>query len=279
MRKELLIAGAIYFVTMFTLSITLYRFLENLQISEFNFFIAGILVILVALGWGYVLSSVIFAPQKQIEDKLTALSENIIHELNIPLATIKANTNMLKKNISDEKALKRIKRIDDASQRLKKLYDELVYSINKEIYPIKKERFNIATLLEERLEVFREQKRNPFHIKLKDYEIEVDKIGFGQICDNLISNAMKYSHKQKPISLSLEEDTLKIQDQGIGMTERELLRVYERYFQVDKNKNGKGLGLSLVKSYCDEQNISIHISSQKGLGTSVSLGLEKVKRI
>jgi len=50
MRKELLIAGAIYFVTMFTLSITLYRFLENLQISEFNFFIAGILVILVALG-------------------------------------------------------------------------------------------------------------------------------------------------------------------------------------------------------------------------------------
>jgi len=190
MRKELLIAGAIYFVTMFTLLMTVYRFLENWHMSEFNFFIAGVLVILVALGWGYILTSVIFAPQKQMEDTLTALTANIIHELNIPLATIKANSDMLKRKITDEKALKRIKRIDDASQRLKKLYDELVYSINKEMHPIEKERFNIATLLEERLEVFREQKRNPLHLKLRDYDIEVDKIGFGQICDNIISNAI-----------------------------------------------------------------------------------------
>jgi len=49
------------------------------------------------------------------------------------------------------------------------------------------------------------------------------------------------------------------------MTTTELLRVHERYFQADKAKEGEGIGLALVKSYCDEQNISIHISSQKGL--------------
>jgi len=135
-RKELLIAGVIYFVTMFTLLTAVYRFLENWHLSQFNFFAAGILVILVALGWGYVLSALIFAPKKQMEDTLTSLTNDIIHELNIPLSTIKANSEMLKKTMEDEKSLKRIKRIEDASVRLKKLYDELVYSIHKEMHSI-----------------------------------------------------------------------------------------------------------------------------------------------
>ena len=59
-----------------------------------------------------------------MEDTLTSLTNDIIHELNIPLSTIKANTAMLKKTMEDEKSLKRIKRIEDASVRLKKLYDE-----------------------------------------------------------------------------------------------------------------------------------------------------------
>ncbi len=195
-RKEIIIATVIYFVTMFTLLTAVYRFLENWHFAEFKFFIAGALVFLVAVGWGYVLSALIFAPKKQMEDTLTSLTNDIIHELNIPLSTIKANTAMLKKNMEDEKSLKRIKRIEDASVRLKKLYDELVYSIHKEMHTIEKERFNVQDLVEERVSVFQEQKRNPFVLNMEFYEIEVDKIGFEQMFDNLISNAMKYSSKE-----------------------------------------------------------------------------------
>ena len=123
---------------MFTLLTAVHRFLQTWNSIEINFFVAGALVLLVAVGWGYVLSVLIFTPKKQMEDTLTSLSNDIMHELNIPLATIKANTAMLQKTLTDEKSLKRIRRIEDASVRLKKLYDELVYSIHKEMHTSKK---------------------------------------------------------------------------------------------------------------------------------------------
>lgn len=275
-RKEIIFATVIYFVTMFTLLTAVYRFLETWKSNDLNFFVAGALVLLAALGWGYVLSALIFAPKKQMEDTLTSLTNDIIHELNIPLSTIKANTAMLKKTMEDEKSLKRIKRIEDASVRLKKLYDELVYSIHKEMHIIEKERFNMQALLEERIDIFKEQKRNPFELILEPYEIEVDKIGFEQMFDNLISNAMKYSSRESPIRVALNNDILSVEDEGVGMETTELLRVHERYYQADDNKDGKGLGLALVKAYCDEEGLEIRIKSEKGVGTNVSLKLSKV---
>lgn len=275
-RKELVFAAVIYFVTMFTLLTVVYRFLETWHLSAFNFFIAGALVLLIAIGWGYVLTSLIFAPKKQMEDTLTSLINDIIHELNIPLSTIKANTAMLKKTMEDEKSLKRIQRIDDASLRLKKLYDELVYSIRKEMHTIEKERFDLKTLLEERIDIFKEQKRNPFELTLKPYQIEVDRIGFEQMFDNIVSNAMKYSPKESPIYVKFENGVLSIEDRGMGMSATELLRVHERYYQADDQKDGEGIGLSLVKAYCEDEGIEIHITSQKGEGTTVSLNISKV---
>lgn len=276
-HKEIIFGTVIYFVTMFTMLTAVYRFLGNWNITEFNFFIAGALVLLVAIGWGYVLSTLIFAPKKQMEDTLTSLTNDIIHELNIPLSTIKANTAMLKKTMDDEKSLKRIKRIEDASVRLKKLYDELVYSIHKEMHTIEKERFDLQSLLEERIEVFKEQKRNPFELSLEHYEIEVDKIGFEQMFDNIVSNAMKYSSKDAPIHVRLDHHILSVEDQGVGMGSTELLRVHERYYQADERKDGEGIGLALVKAYCDEEGIDIHFKSEKGVGTNVSLDLSKVR--
>jgi signal transduction histidine kinase len=278
-HKEIIFGTVIYFVTMFTMLTAVYRFLGNWNITEFNFFIAGALVLLVAIGWGYVLSTLIFAPKKQMEDTLTSLTNDIIHELNIPLSTIKANTAMLKKTMDDEKSLKRIKRIEDASVRLKKLYDELVYSIHKEMHTIEKERFDLQSLLEERIEVFKEQKRNPFELSLEHYEIEVDKIGFEQMFDNIVSNAMKYSSKDAPIHVRLDHHILSVEDQGVGMGSTELLRVHERYYQADERKDGEGIGLALVKAYCDEEGIDIHFKSEKGVGTNVSLDLSKVHAI
>ena len=275
---ERLLALIIYVITMTVLLMAVYHFLENWHLSDFNFFIGGALVLLVAVGWGYILTHMIFAPKKLLEDKLTTLSANIIHELNIPLSTIKANTSMLKKGVEDEKTLKRLGRIEDASVRLEKLYNELVYSIRKEMHTIEKERFSLSDLLKERVHVFEEQKRNPFILDIAAYEIEVDKIGFEQMIDNLLSNAMKYSSKETPISLVLDEDILRIIDKGIGMSSTDLLQVYERYYQADENKEGVGIGLSLVKSYCDEEGIDIQIVSQKDVGTEVRLNLLKVKK-
>lgn len=272
-NKELLVALGIYVVTITVLLMAIYRFLENWELKDFNFFVAGALVLLVALGWGYVLTSVIFAPKKKMEDTLTSLSHDIIHELNIPLSTITANVRLLQKTLEDEKSLKRLGRIEDASKRLARLYDELVYSIKKEIHEIPKEYFDVKKLIEERVSFFQEQGRNPFNIVLEEYKIKADKIGFEQMIDNLLTNAMKYSDKKSLIKISLNENILRIEDEGIGMSTSELLRMHERYFQGDDTQEGQGIGLALVKTYCEQENIEIQITSEKKVGTKICLTL------
>lgn len=273
---ELFIALIIYVISMSALLAVVYEFLEQWQLSTFNFFVAGGLLFLVALGWGYVLLGILFAPNKDIEDRLRTLTTEIMHELNIPLSTIQANANLLKRTLEDEKSLRRIVRIEDASLRLQRLYDELVYTIRKEIHLVIKEPFDVKNIIEERVAICKEQKRNHFSLSLSSYEIKADKIGFEQMIDNILVNAMKYSPKHAMITISLQEHTLCIKDEGIGMTETELLRVHERYFQGDKTKEGKGIGLTLVKIYCDSEDIDIIIHSQKNVGTEICLNLVKV---
>ena len=276
MRKELLFASAIFLVTIVTLLAAMHRFLESWELSEFKFFVAGALVFLVVLGWAYVLFTLIFAPKKQMEDKLTSLTNNIIHELNIPLATIQANASLLKKQHSDEKSLKRIERVEDATVRLKKLYDELVYGIRKEMHTVEKETFDLAVLVEKSVALFQEQKRNTLHLNVAPYVLNADKIGFEQMFENILSNAMKYSSKDKPISVTLVEGILAVEDEGIGMSPTELLQVYERYYQANEAQDGQGIGFALIKSYCDASEIDIHIDSEKGKGTKVSLNVSKL---
>jgi len=78
------------------------------------------------------------------------------------------------------------------------------------------------------------------------------------------------------IRVTLDDHILSVEDEGVGMGTAELLRVHERYYQADEKKDGEGIGLALVKAYCDEEGVEIHIKSEKGRGTTVSLKLSKV---
>ncbi len=271
--KEFFVALVVYVISMTVLLMALYRFMQNWQMNEFNFFLVGILVLIVAIGWGYVLTALIFVPTQKLEDTLTTVTNNVIHELNIPLSTIRANTTLLKKTLTDAKAHTRLQRIEDASLRLERLYEELRYALQKQMKTIEKETFDVAEVVKERVDFFQEQKRNRFELQLESHSITADKIGFEQILDNIISNAMKYSNKESLILFSLNAGKLCIKDEGVGMSPSELLRIHERYFQGDERHEGQGIGLSLVKAYCDEQGFSIGIQSEKNVGTKICLTL------
>ncbi len=276
-KKKILLAALSYLSSVAILLSFFYWFLKNEGFSESNFLIAGAMVLVLAAGWGYIIASHLLAPKAELDANLSILSSEILHELNIPLATIKANSAMLKKRvIADEKSLQRLKRIEASSVRLERLYKELVYSIKKELHPIAKERLLLEPLLRERVETFEAFGRNSFSLDIGEKIIEIDKIGFEKMIDNLLMNAMKYSSKESLIKVTLKENSLMIIDEGTGMDETQLLRVYERYYQSDNKQEGQGIGLALVKAYCDDEGIDIQIQSEKGLGTRVSLNLDKV---
>ena len=274
MKKFLLVITiGLYLIIMFGLLRIVYDYLEDYHFSSFNFFIAGALVILVSILWGYVLFLLFINPKKQMEDRLSFLIKNIVHELNIPLSTIKANSTMLQKNLNDTKALKRLNRIDRASDRLKRLYDELFYHINKEIEPISSETFDLKELLIEHIEIFEESTKQIFILEVPTQNIKADKIGFEQMIDNVITNAIKYSDISTPITIKLENNILSIQDKGIGIKSREIERIYERYYQVDTKREGKGIGISIIKEYCQKENILLTIDSTPKVGTTINLDL------
>jgi signal transduction histidine kinase len=273
MKKRTFLATLGYFSSVAILLSMIYWFLKNEGFTENNYLISSLLVLLLAAGWGYIISTHLLAPKVEQDANLSQLSAEILHELNIPLSTIKANTRLLEKSLNDDKSVKRLKRIEASSVRLERLYTELVYSIKKEIHPIEKESFSLKDLLKERIEIFEAFDRNRFNLQVEERVLHADKIGFEKMIDNLLMNAMKYSPKEEAITIRENENTVVIVDRGIGMDETELLKVYERYYQGDRQRDGEGIGLALVKAYCDESGIDIQIKSEKEKGTSVFLNL------
>ena len=278
-KKRTFFATLGYFSSVTILLSFIYWFLKNEGFSESNFLIASVMVLILSAGWGYIIATHLLAPKAELDENLSQLSSEILHELNIPLSTIKANTTLLKKRTEDEKTMKRLERIEASSLRLERLYKELVYSIKKEINPVEKEKFSLKNLLQERIEVFEAFDRNSFDLTIEDIQIEADKIGFEKTVDNLLMNAMKYSDKASSIEIIVQNNILTIADRGIGMDETQLLKVYERYYQVDSKLKGEGIGLALVKTYCDEEGIIIDIKSKKDQGTSVFLNLNKIVKL
>ncbi len=277
LKKDIIIASFLYFFTVFILLSAVYWFMLNNGFTQKNFLISSIAVLIVSLGWGYVLSSDILAPKQEMDKKLLHLTKEIIHELNIPLSTIKANTEMIKKSHKDnEKIIKRLNRIDSASIRLQKLYNELVYSINREIQVIQKEKIYLKNIIQERVEILEAFERNKFELDIKNIILEVDIIGFEQMIDNILNNAMKYTNKNSNIIIKSDNNNLIIIDRGIGIDESKLVQIFERYYQINKNIEGRGKRLNIVKRYCDEMGIEIKIKSQKNIGTTIILGLDRV---
>jgi two-component system OmpR family sensor kinase len=273
MKKTFLFATLLYLITIITLLGVVYRFLIQWQLSEINFFIVGIVAILIVVGWGFVLLTLL-EPKKALENRLTTLTKETLHELNIPLSTIQANTQLLERAIEDETSQKRLQRIEEATHRLTRLYQELLYSMRKEIQQIQKEPCDLKTLITQRLNYFQTLNRQNFHVTIPSpYTIFIDKIGFEKMIDNLLTNAMKYAPKESTISITLENHTLSIKDRGIGIAKTELVKIFERYYQSDQNQEGQGIGLSLVKAYCDSENIPIEIESTPNIGTEIKLHL------
>lgn len=273
MKKQIWIATTLYVLSTITLLAILYVLFNS---SMPDLLIVSLFIATV-VGLGYTLSSYILSQKFAVDENLLHLTKEILHELNIPISTIKANTSLLKRTLKEnEKGLKRLSRIDASAGRLERLYLELVYSIKKEIHSVEKEQFLLEALIVERVEALKLLNRNPFVLKLESHNIYVDKIGFEKVLDNLLSNAMKYSDKDAAIEICLENNVLKILDHGIGMEETELISIYERYYQLDNKAYGEGIGLALVKAYCDDEKIKIVIDSKKGEGTKISLDLNAI---
>ncbi|MDD5406531.1 MAG: HAMP domain-containing sensor histidine kinase [Sulfurovaceae bacterium] len=275
-KKEIIIAIVFFEALMMLLWTMSYFFLQSYGFSSSSLWFSLVLMFAASMILGYIFASYLLESKYQMERNLIFITDEIIHELNIPLTTITANTNMLSKTAQTDKDKVRLERIEHATIRLKRLYESLVYTITKEITPVQKEEFELSKVIKECSEPFLAQERNEFIFDLMPIKVIADKIGFEQVLENIISNAMKHSPIDKPINIVLRPNKLEIIDNGDGMDDTEMLHIYERYYQGDIESDGRGIGLAVVKNYCDNEGINITIYSKKGEGTRVILDISKI---
>lgn len=223
---------------------------------------------------GYLIVSYTLASLFKTNRFLDILLKDTLHELNIPLSVINANLQMLQAEEEDEKKIKRLGRIDLASKDLYTLYKEVDYYIKKEIQEDVREKFYLDELVCSVVEKQKEMADGvEIHYNVSHVEIFADKHGLAKVVSNLVHNALKYNQDRQEIQILQEEENLIIKDHGVGMSEAELFLAFDRYYQADTTKEGYGIGLSLVKAYCDEFKIPLRINSQKNIGTDVVLDI------
>lgn len=113
--------------------------------------------------------------------------------------------------------------------------------------------------------------------------IEADQTLITRMLINLIDNSIKYNQKDGwvKVSLSVEKSFAKItvEDNGIGISEKDLPHIFERFYRADKvrTRNGTGLGLSIVKWIVELHDGSIHVTSEKNSGTAFDIRLRTSK--
>ena len=265
-----------FFTILLVLFLNYFLIFEMKIIENSLFFI----VILTLFGSFFFLliSTKILKPIFQSEENIKNSIKNRLHELNIPTSTIKINIHLLKKDLTDTKSLTRLERIEKANDNLSSLYNNMEYEFKKEFENIDLEDFSLFDALNNSLDKFEDIKKDTIIEVFVPENIFVhsDYNGFIIVLDNLISNAIKYNSKENPyIKILFENSVLSIFNKGLGIDTKNIMLVFDRYFQENSQNIGYGIGLAVVKEFCDKNSIGINIESFED-GNRINLNLESI---
>ena len=278
-KRDFLISISIIFT--FCLVIILYLnyfFIAKFGLNQENFVYIIVPLLIVGLSIFLGFTNSILKPLFKSDEKLEQSIKETLHELNIPVSTIKMNTQLLEKSLNDEKSLKRLERIKQASNNLLKLYENMEYNIKKEIDKIDKKEFYLDEIIRDSCDKFEDIKNGTkIFINVPNIKVLTDLNGFEKTIDNLISNAIKYNSKINPeIIISYKDFTLSIFNRGEKIDTNNLLIIFDKYYQENPLNDGFGLGLSMVKEFCDKNKISINIDTKSEEGNFFNLNLKNI---
>ena len=219
---------------------------------------------------------------------------NISHELKTPLFTIQGYILTLVEGAMKDKNVreKYLKRAAKGVERLIAIVKDLdlITQFESGIKTVDKSDFNVFDLIDNVFELMEfESEKNTTSLKYdKDYSepifVNADQERILQVLTNLVVNSLKYGTKNGFTKVSVEEfDNDKIivtvADNGEGIDEKHLPRLFERFYRIDKNrsrkKGGSGLGLSIVKHIIEAHQEQIFVKSKLGIGTQFSFTLQK----
>lgn len=221
--------------------------------------------------------------EKKIEKMKEDFFANASHELKSPLTSIIGYQQMIKEGIiTDEEEIESAtsKTIKEAKRMNQIIIEMLELSKLETQIKLEKENIFLHQICQEVLNSYShliEEKNIKVETKYSDLSLFINKEDLYELVKNLIENAIKYNKKEGKIIVSINKQnkSLIIEDSGIGISEEDQTRVFERFYRVDKAKSkemgGTGLGLAIVKHICINNNIKIFLESKLNKGTKFTL--------
>jgi len=221
---------------------------------------------------------------------------NVSHELKTPLFTVQGYLLTLLDGAIDDKNVseKYLNRASKGLERLIYIVKDLDMITKLEVGDLRLniETFDIIELVKSVFDLL-EMKSAKKKIILTfdmDYNMPImvsaDKERIQQVLTNLVVNSIKYGREKGTIEISIEnliknKVIVRITDNGEGISNENLTRLFERFFRVDKSgsrkEGGSGLGLSIVKHIIEAHDEKIYVESDLGVGSEFSFTLEKVE--
>ena len=220
---------------------------------------------------------------------------NISHEFKTPLFAIQGYVETLQDGMLEDNPEMAINFLNKAARNLDRLsylihdLDEIA-KLESGAVLLEKEKFDIQILIKEIIDDleykaseqnitlnFQTKNNNPVFVKADRKKIQ-------QVLINLIDNSIKYGKRNGKTIIKthplIDQILIEITDNGLGIEEKNLPRVFERFFRTDKSRSrdigGSGLGLAIVKHIIEAHQQNVHVRSTEGIGTTFSFTLEKV---
>ena len=270
--------------------------MDNYIFSSVKFMIPSIAFTIVLLIT-FIFTIVVIFRQKRYTEIKNDFINNMTHELKTPISSISLAAQML----SDDTVTKSpvmMKHlggvINDESKRLRFLVEKVLqmsmFDRKKAIF--KKKELDLNDLAENVANTFTLRvEHTGGHIQTqlnaKEPTIYVDEMHFTNVIFNLLDNAVKYKHPDRPVELMIKSWNeggrlyLSVKDNGIGLKKENLKKIFEKFYRVHTGNvhdvKGFGLGLAYVKKIVELHKGEIHVESERGKGTKFIISLPEIK--
>ncbi|WP_116790523.1 sensor histidine kinase [Flavobacterium psychrotrophum] len=245
-----------------------------------------------------------FARDKKLEIETLKIQEeyrreflgNVSHELKTPLFTVQGYLLTLLDGAMNDKTLRKkyLQRAEKGVERLTYIVQDLDMITKMEVGDLNLQftRFNIVELIQNVFDLL-EMKADKKGIILmfdakyiKPIMVFADQEKVQQIVTNLVMNSVKYGKENGTTEVSIEDLVnnkviVRVKDNGEGIEQKHIPRLFERFYRVDKSgartEGGSGLGLAIVKHIVEAHDEKIYVESAFGQGSEFSFTLEKTK--
>ena len=210
---------------------------------------------------------------------------NVSHELKTPLTAISGYAELIENGMANEQDVKRFsKEIHRNANRLLTLINDIIrlseldedeLSVTTESLDL----YNLAEACAKTLEINAQKNQVTIMVKGTHSLVEANKQMMEELIFNLCDNAIRYNNIGGMVIVTVDEQegrtVLSVKDTGIGIPKKHQERIFERFYRVDKSRSkitgGTGLGLAIVKHIVAQQNAELHLESEEGQGTEITI--------